>query len=273
MVKAADAPAAVLAHECVNGETVEYPEPARDVAKFLERVRRAADDAAVSEDALIALIYGRENPLLDHTMLPGRSMVTPAVFANPLYRVLVDLLDRKRVQSGALDLAKARARYTLSVTDAAAQLGVNATAVRKAIGAGRLPALKDGGQYWLDPASVASFEVDRRGPSPRLEIRMGSAPGESFRVKHPTHGNVFKEIAAPAANVRAGELTNWKRVAVMTTATRGDTKSARLFVLEPGGPENEVALGAFHVRGRFTVAEKINNPERAAAAWKAFEPE
>ena len=271
MVKAtADAPDAMLAHECVNGERVEYPAPAPAVARFLERVRRAADDPAVTEDGLIALIYGRENPLLDHTMMPGRSMVTPAVFANPLYRVLVDLLDRKRVQSGALDLAKARARYTLSVTDAAAQLGINATAVRKAISAGRLPAWKADGQYWLDPASGASFEVERRGPAPRLEVRMGSAAGESLRVKF---AGALEDQAHPLANTTTGVLTHWKRVAVMTTATRGGEKSARLFVLEPGGPESEVALGCFHVRGRFTIAEKINNPQKAAEAWRAFEPE
>jgi hypothetical protein len=273
MVKAAaEAPAAELVHECVNGEQIGYPAPAPAVAKFLERVRRAAADAKVSEDELLALIYGRENPLLDHTALPGRSMVTPAVFANPLYRVLVDLLDRKRVQTGALDLERARARYTLSVTDAAAHLGVNATAVRKAIGAGRLPAWRADGQFWLDPATVAAFEVDRRGPAPRLAVRVGSAPGVSLRLKHA--GALEGEVRVEGSNVVTGRLAQWKRVAVMTTAERADgTKNVRFYVLEPGGPEADISLGTFRVQGRFTVAQTVNNPQKAAEAWKAFEPE
>jgi excisionase family DNA binding protein len=219
---------------------------------------------------LIALIYGRTNPLLDHAMVPGHSMVTAAVFENPIYHVLTDLLGRKRVQVGTLDLAAARARFTMTVGEAAERLGVNATAVRKAIAARRLVAWKDGPAWWLDPTTVDSFQLARRGLPPRLEVRMGNAPGVALRVKYP--GDLEGEDR-PAANTVAGTITHWKRVAVLTSMERDDgEKGQRLFILEPGGKESEVKAGDFYVRGRFTT-KKVNSSERAREQWKEFEPE
>jgi hypothetical protein len=257
-------------HLCVDGTVLKFDPPAPAVAAFLERVRRASEDPKVSEDQLVALIYGRDNPLLDHAMLPGHSMVTKEVFENPVYHVMCDYLGRKRVQLGTLDLAAARARFTMSVPDAAAKIGIHETAVRKAVATRRLASWRADGQIWLDPRAVAAFEVTRRGPPPRLQLRVGSAPGVSFRVKHP---GALEGRTEPAANVVEGTLTAWARVGVMFSAERGDTKGQRFFVLEPGGEETELKLGDFYVKGRFTVVEKVNNSERARAAWKAFEAE
>jgi len=265
-----------LVHACVNGEEVTYDSPAPPVAAFLERVRRAAADPKVTENDLIALIYGRENPLLDHTMLPGQSMVTPAVFEHPVYRVLTDLLDRKRVALGALDLERARAQFTLTVTEAAEQLGISPQAVRKAVEARRLAAWREGSQWLLDPRGVNAFKLTRdakdkhQGPSPHLVVRIGNAPGASFQLKHPGE---LEERTRAGGNVVTGVLTRWKRVAVLTSAEQGDAKTQRLWILEPGGEQQEVTLGDFYARGRFTVVEKINNSEKARAAWKAFEAE
>jgi excisionase family DNA binding protein len=148
----------------LSGFTIEHPIPTRAVASFLDNVRDAADDPAVGVDSLIALIYGQSNPLLDRSTFASVGAVTPAVFANPLYHVLLDRLGRKRVQLGLLDLAATEARYTLTPEEAADRIGVSVSAVRQAIERHKLPAWKRGGRIFLDPVSVDSYKVSNRGP-------------------------------------------------------------------------------------------------------------
>lgn len=248
----------------INGETLTYEAPGGALAAFLERVQAAANEPTVSENDMIALIYGRENPLLDHAMLPGRSMVTAAAFERPEYRVMTDLLGRKRIALGLLDVEKARARYTLSPAEAAERLGIHVSAVRQAIANHRLAAWFEDGRAYLDPLSVDSFQLARRGPSPRLEIRSGSAPGFSFRFKAPTQLEDSKKEGA----YRTGVLPQWKSVAILF----GTDADYRFFSLEPGGKEQEIQAGGCYVRGRFTVVERINNPRKAQEAFAAFEP-
>lgn len=254
-------------HETIEGESLTYDEPPPLEAAFLERVRQAASDPAVTEDALVALLYGKDNPLLDHARLPGHSLVTADTLKNPLYRVLCDYLGQKRVQTGALDLAAAAARYTLTVTEAGERLGIHPSAVRQAIAAGRLPSWKKSGQHFLDPASVASFQIARRGPSPRLQIRCGKEGDVAFRVKTPGDLDGFYR---PALGVSEGTLVSWKRIGVIFT---NKANKSQFFVLEPGGEDNEVKHGSFYVRGRFVVAEKIHNSQKAVEAWDAFTAE
>jgi len=256
-------------HLCVNGEVIEYPTPSTEVGAFLSRARMACEDPKVTPNELIALIYGRSNPLLNHSLLPGHSMVTKAVFENPVYHVLADLLGRKEIQAGLVDLKKVRSRFTMTVTEAAEKLGVNTSAIRKAIGSRRLDCWKEGGQYFLDPRHVDNFRVDRRGPSPRLQVAVGGAKGISLSVKHT--GNLSD--TSKKEGILSGTLaTHWERVAVLTSASEGEEKSQRLFILEPGGEENVVELGPLFVRGRFRVASKENNSRLALDAWKEFEP-
>jgi hypothetical protein len=151
-------------YHLLSGETISYPAPPAQVAEFLAQVHVAAGDPAVDVNQMIELIYGPENPILDTTFVPGRPMVTKAVFDNPVYRVLTDLLGRKRVQLGHLDMAAARASYTVSVRDAARRLGITPAAVRAAITARRMSAMLENGQWWIHPNSVASYKVSNRGP-------------------------------------------------------------------------------------------------------------
>lgn len=148
------------------GETVEYRRPEPALAAFLARVVDAAHDPGVTESAMIDLLYGPENPLLDTSIIPGRGVVTKAAFEHPVYRVLQDLLGRKRVQVGTLDLAASDARHTVSVTEAAERLGVHPSAVRQALQTGRLAGRKVGGTWLTTEEALASFRVVRRGPRP-----------------------------------------------------------------------------------------------------------
>lgn len=146
-------------YQLLSGETIDYPEPNQKVTEYLDRVRGAARDPAVTIHQMIELVYGHENPLLNTYMSSGRPMVTGAVFDNPLYHLLTDLIDHKRIQLGLLDLEKAHACYTLSVPEAAEQLGTTPEGVLGAIKKRRLAAIFKEGQWWVHPHGLASYRT------------------------------------------------------------------------------------------------------------------
>ena len=150
-------------YKLMSGETITYPEPAPEVAAFLARVQAAADDPAVDLNGLISLIYSAENPLLDTTMLPGRAMVTKAAFNNPAYRIITNLMGEKSVRLGLLDPVAAEACYTISVNEAAEQLGITPGAVRAAIKARKIAAHLRNGEWYTRPESIAAYKVSNRG--------------------------------------------------------------------------------------------------------------
>jgi excisionase family DNA binding protein len=257
-------------HTTINGRTIEY-EPTAAEAKFLQRVQGAVANATISEAELRALIYGPDNPLLDQRA--GYTFVTPVAFESPVFRVLLDLLDRKRVAAGSLDLEKAAARYTLSVAEAAERLGIRDSAVRTAVLEGRLPSWMRDGVIKLDPASVDSYAVSRRGRPPRLLVTCGSKEGASMRVR--VVGGEL-EVSHREAGLVVGQVTSWEKVGVITGAKRESSRSGRpettyrYWLLEPGGPERRVELDPFKVVGRFTVAQQANG-KAASEAFAALE--
>jgi hypothetical protein len=257
-------------HTTINGRSIDY-EPTAAEAKFLHRVEAAVANPAVGDADLRALIYGPDNPLLDQHA--GYSFVTPAAFESPVFRVLLDLLDRKRVAAGSLDLAKTAARYTLSVAAAAERLGIRDSAVRTAVLDGRLPAWMKDGEIRLAPESVDSYQVSRRGRPPRLLVTCGSKDGASMRVR--VVGGEL-EVNRKEGGLVEGQVTTWERVGVITGAKR-EARSGQLettyryWLLEPGGVARRVELDPFKVVGRFTIAEQKNG-KAASEAFKALEP-
>lgn len=262
----------------LSGRELNFEEPTGAVAAFLARVEAAAADPRVSEDALIALVYSAENPILDTSLMPGRGTVTPRVFADPLYHVMTDIIGRVRVREGRLDLEKTAARYTMTPAEAADQLGVHVSAVRQAIDRWTLPAWKKGGRWFLDPKDVANYQVSQTGPKPvptraapstsagaELSVRIGRRPeGTQFLVKVAEPVEVQRE----RGNILRGTIKpGWRRIGVLAALA---TK-ARFFVLEPAETEERIDFEGFSVQGRFRVVEKENNAERARAAFKAFE--
>lgn len=151
----------VATYECLSGALIDYPEPPPDVAAFLDRAKSATTDPLVDLVGMNQLIFGERNPLLDRST--GRAMVTRAVFENPLYRVLNDLLDVKAVNLGLLDLNAAAAAYTVTVIEAADRLGITPASVRAAIVSGKLAARKRNGEWYLRPEAVSSYKVSNRG--------------------------------------------------------------------------------------------------------------
>jgi excisionase family DNA binding protein len=168
----------------ILGEVIEYSRPRSEVAAFLERVKRAAHDPRIDASELTELVYGRENPLLDQTIFPGRGAVTRSVMRDPVYHVMLDLIEAKRVQTGALDANAVLASFTMTVAEAAARIGISPSAVRQAIAAKRLAAVKRGNAHFIDPRGVDAYRdhVVRRGPSPRTG--MAGAAGRPGRTDH-----------------------------------------------------------------------------------------
>jgi hypothetical protein len=266
--KAVAATALKSSHACINGRVLVFEEPSKEVAAFLDRVRVAASSSKVRENDLIALVYGRENPLLDQTMAPGYSMVTREVFENPIYRVLLDLLDRKRIKLGLLDPVKAAARYTLSVQEAADRVGVQRNAINVAVETGKLPVWVKDGRLYLDPDTLHAYQPEKRGHSSRLRIRYGNATGGlSLKFKAATE---LEEVTSVEEHIKEGWLGKWKRIGVMTGAKSDG--SYRFVVLEPGGVLDRIGHKQLYVEGRFRVVEKVNLAEEAHEAWKKFEP-
>lgn len=254
-------------HTLLSGETIDFHAPAADLAAFLRRVLAATKDAAISERELTDLVFGPENPLLDSGVVPGKTVVTVDVYRDPIFHVMLDCIARKRLGPGG-SAVPSRARYTMTVAEAAGQLGISESAVRQAVYANRLRARKDGGAYYIDPLSVAAYRVSRRGPPRRrgvapqtstggtLEARVGSGTGVSFRVKHleaKGHGPEW------AGTIAAG----WSRIAVLATS-----KDRTIYwELEPGDGESVLALDGFYIR----VIDAISSAPKARAAFLAFE--
>lgn len=292
-----------MKYETMSGETIELPEPSAAVAAFIQRAQALLADAAVTEGDFIGLLYGRENPILDQTKHPERGTVTAAVFADPWYAVVADMLGKKRAQQDGV-------RFTMTVPEAAAALGFHESAVRQAIAARRLVARKVGGSYLLDPQHVAAYQSVPRGPkagsrsvvaghvatpqadppkgtyteespyawaikdptpqlaagatSEALEARVGSATGCSFRIKG------AKVVGGKVGSARAGRIdAGWERIAVLASKTGS---GARYWELEPAvpGTRSKLVFEGFFLRGAFRVAAKNNNEQRSRELFAAF---
>ncbi|KYF92760.1 hypothetical protein BE20_10915 [Sorangium cellulosum] len=260
----------------LSGETVEFATPVGELGTFLCRVLAAARDPAVSEADLADLVLGPENPLLDKTAVAGRSVATADVYRDPAFHVMLDCLARKRLPPESA-VATPRTRYTMTVPEAAQQLGISESAVRQAIYAGRLRANKEGGTYYLDPHSVASYRVSKRGPRRQdqdakgppggpLDARIGSGPDASFRVKHSRDDFELTEKRGPewTGMIPSG----WRRIAVLGTSR----DLSRYWEIEPAEGESVLHFEGFYLRGGFRIVETVSSTQRAVAAFKAFQP-
>ena len=257
-------------HECINGRSIEY-EPTPAEAKFIRRIESTVEDAKVSEAEVRSLIYGPENPLLTQQQ-QGYTFVTAEAFENPVFRVLLDVLDRKRLAAGSLDLEAAAARFTMTVAQAAEQLGLGESAIRMAVRGGRLPAWMKGGDIRLDPTAVAAYKAGPRrgGAATKLLVAIGSHDGTSLRLRV-DGGSAELENVSKVAGITSGELTKWSVAEVITGARRGDATTYRYWKITPGGNQERIELGELKVVGRFTIVERKNG-KAASDEWYAGKP-
>lgn len=247
-------------YETLSGHRIEYPDPSPKVQKFMDRVYALAEDPNSDPAALTALIYGAENPILEHGLFTGA--VTRDVLENPIYHVLCDRLARKQADASGVTMEKLSKRFTLSVAEAAKAAGVTPDAIRKAIRTRRLPSWVKAGEYFVDPRALAALDFGTRGVRPACALSYRSGYDQDrkvfFRLKIPGGELPFDEIG------NTGRVTRWQRIAVLT----GGFSGARYFELEPGETEERLEWQRYFVEGKFHVARKENN---AAAARQAFE--
>jgi len=261
----------------LSGEKISTPALSPALNAFLDRLRAGVEDVTVSEATFIELLYSVENPLLDQTIMPGRGTVTKAVFADPAYHVMLDLLGRKRLALGSLDMDKVRARYSMTVAQAAAHRGVHESAIRQAIQNRRLSSVRIDGRHMLDPEQVNALETSRRGPPAPLELVYGSIDGGSFSFK--SDGDLV-ETGADGAK-KTGRVERWTSAAILSSrkvprdvdgpGVEATLDKARFWQLEPSAEVNEIQAGPFAVAGRFRVVDKTNNPRDARERFKSFQ--
>lgn len=258
----------------LSGEVLEYENPPSEVSDYLSKVKMAAHDPDISTGELIDLIYSADNPLLETGIIPGRGVVTRDVQHHPVYQIMLDLLQQKRITEGELDRKAAESAHTMTVSEAAEKLGVSTSAVRQAIYNDRLAARKVDGQWRIYPDAVEAYQVSNRGPSPSrpLQVRMGSVEGLSCRVKMPE----LLEDSSKEGGIRTGTLKRWRRVGVIIGGKGVQKVEGRkgytFWELAPGDKEISIEQGPFFVRGRFRVVRKVEHSREAIDAYDAFEP-
>lgn len=250
--------------------------PTPEAAAFLARLEALAADPQTTSRDLIALGYSRENPTLETPpagVLADLGHITARVLASPEYRVLADLIARRELaESGQTPEALALG-YTITVTEAATQLGVSRPAVLKAIDEGRLSAWrKADGLYYVHPASLAAFPRARRGPAPSddrsrpLRVRVGRDPKSAMKFKRAGDLTDLKRTG----NVHEGTLPGgWRRVGVLATTGR---EAVRFYVLVPGAESQRIERGAFFIDGAFRIEREVEGAE-ALEAFDGFEAE
>jgi hypothetical protein len=263
-----------------SGEIIEYPNQPAVVNAFIARATAALNNPAVTPAEMLSLVYGVENPILDTTSQPGRAIVNKAVFDNPVYRVLSDMVGRKQILASGQTFEQVSAPYTVSVKDAADQLGLTESSVRTAITNRKLSALKRNGDWYIRPESVASYKVSNRGRKkaktanegasqqhdvPR--VLCGSAPGGSLSVR--IAGGELTDVSKEG-NVTTGNFpAGWTRAAIRTTSPKG----AWVFEIEPDEGSERVEFLDFEVAGPFKVVRKHNATKPAGEVWKGYAEE
>jgi excisionase family DNA binding protein len=258
-------------HVSLAGHEIKYDDPDPKLGRFLQKAFDLASDPKVKSDTLIALIYGSENPILDHTVFPERGAVTREVLENPVYHVLSDLLARKQAAAAGVTPDKMSKHYTLTVPEAAEQLGVSEDTINRGIRARRVPSWVKGGQRYLDPRTLAAVAIGlgARGKAPegfmRLKVRVGASETGSLRVKHAGGELPTKAQAIPYAIETT--LPRSQHVAVLTAGADG---TLRMFVLEPAEAKKRHGFDDFWFEGNFEIAKKINGAAAARKAWESF---
>jgi excisionase family DNA binding protein len=264
----------------VNGDELTFTASTPQVRAFLERVSAASQDMRVGVPELTRLVWGPENPLMDTKILPGRAMATESTYNDPAFRLMLDLISRKRIAVGTLDIEAAVARYTLTVPEAAERLGIHQTSIRQAIKSGKLAAWKNGGTFFLDPASVESYRVSKRGARATwrhpLSVRFGTQGDAMFLVKWKVFDiddadHLLANRVKLADGTQEGVIPQWG-VAVVLTGIKSKG-SYRCFELTPIDDDrnftDEIEFQGFYVRGLFKQM-KTNNSKEAMEKWDAF---
>jgi excisionase family DNA binding protein len=255
-------------YETIAGIPIKY-DPSPEVERFLAEVERLVSNPKLKERDVIAYAYGPENPLLVHDPAVGRNIVTQQVQDNPSYQVLGELLYRKRIEQSGKTPEEIAAHYTLTVAEAAEQLGVTPDAIRRQIRSHKIAAWKKGDEYFLSPRTLATLQIGsergRASASAELHCVAGKGNKAYLFVKAPGHDEPIGTKGNEDVTIR-----KWRRIGVHTA---GDGKS-RFIEIENDPQAREspesFAFRDWRIEGPFKVVRKVNNAAEARKAWEAF---
>lgn len=146
-----------MKYELLNGETLDLSSlPKQDVEFLLDLMQRAMSD----ED-----YFDLERRVCGKGAYPlkGNPRVTREVHDSPIFRAVEDIVDRVGIRQGVLAPDPGDERVPtediVSVTEAAAALGITRSAVIKAAQTGRIKGKKIGHTWALLRRSVDSYSV------------------------------------------------------------------------------------------------------------------
>lgn len=241
-------------------------------AQYFAHLQQLAGDVTASVADLVMALYSADNPIMEKGP-DGMGWVTRAVFSRPAYHAFTDLLQRKEAQRRlAVELER---RFSVSVAQAAAELGISERSVRRAITENRLPGLKVKGQHYTTEAGLAAYKVGKTGPQSDsrirrtmpgpLEIVEGSSPGHSLEFK--TDGK-RELVERRGRTVRLIRVTDWTWAVVKTNDTTREERGRRLFLLRPADQFEHMDFGPLGFDGGLQVAARLNNPEEVSSYWK-----
>lgn len=150
-----------MVHQTVSGHLITFV-PTPEVEIFLNKLKVLAKDSNKTEKDLILFTYSPDNPILDPNLVSGRGYVTKETLKNPAYYIMVDLLYRKAVDEQGIDLDLISDGFTITISEAAKELGVHVSAIRQAILAHRLPSWKKNHKHYLNRRSLSAFKLTLR---------------------------------------------------------------------------------------------------------------
>lgn len=148
-----------MVYTTISGHRITFEEPSADLKGFLEAIIGDAHDVVIDEAYFIAEVFAADNPIMGEGIIPERPVITRETIRHPLYRVFLDLIDRKHIAQHGIDVNELAAGFSMSITEAAAELDLHVSTVRQLVTTFRLPSWYRGGAYWLRPETVRVYKA------------------------------------------------------------------------------------------------------------------
>jgi excisionase family DNA binding protein len=267
----------------MTGDQITYDSAERpEAAAFIARVRIATYSPQVTVNQLVDLVYGIDNPILLQGQVAGRGMVTPEVMQDPLWYIMTDLLNRKLAEADILNaerfklsyeehqkIAKPPAEFSMTIAQAAEQLGLTPNAVRAAVKRDALEARKIGGRWLLNPSDVADYRPVRGRQHRRviestpLVVTIGNMPGWSAAVEH---DGEFRELRREGKRIVVGEITNWTKAMLRIKRNRKD-HFFWVFTPDASSEKRRTRVGPFGYEGHVSCVV-IEDPIDIRRNWR-----
>lgn len=208
-------------------------------------------------------------------------------FTDPMWVEVLGLIRQKVPE---------RSLYTITVPQAAKRHKCTSQTIRNAIKDGHINAVKDG-QWLINEESLNQWveqwsKVRRAKKKPKkkttradkstqsseqeatssvhtssIDVRFGHEKGARLQLSI-DHKMRFDGVQKVARSINEATIDQWSSAAILTSSGKS---SRRFFLIKPGGDEEiNITHGSLHVRGYYTIEERVYDSEDAYAAWLAY---